>query len=201
MQAKSTVTNDATRQRILDGFAQAVSARGYAAATIADVVRYARVSKRTFYEHFGDKDECFLAAYEDASAQILGAIALAVDPTAPWEKQIRGALSAYLQGLESRPALARTFLLEIQAAGPEALKARRKVHERFADQIRGFVDEARKRDPSLKPLPPLVAAALVGGINELVLLNVEAGSSRFTGLAEAAERFAMAVLLGGTAKK
>jgi AcrR family transcriptional regulator len=201
MQAKSTATSDSTRQRVIEGFAEAISAKGYSSITIADVVRYARVSKRTFYEHFADKDECFLAAYEDACAQILGAIALAVDPGASWEKQIKSAVNAYLLGLESRPALARTFLLEIQAAGPRALKARRKAHERFADQIRGFVDEARRRDTSLKPLPPLVAAALVGGINELVLLNLEAGASKFTGLADAAERFAFAVLAGHHARK
>jgi AcrR family transcriptional regulator len=194
VQAKSPNPRNQVRDRLFEGFAAAVGKRGYAAITIADVVQHAHVSKRTFYEHFADKDDCFLAAYADATAQMLEAIALAVDPDAPWEAQIRAAVRAYLITLESRPALARTFLLEIQAAGPRALKARRRVHEQFSAQIRGFVDEARRRDPSLRPLPPAMAAALVGGINELVLLRVESGAQKFTDLEGTAEAFALAVL-------
>lgn len=196
MQAKSSAP-DPVRQRLIEGFARAVTAHGYAAATIADIVGQARVSKRTFYEHFSDKDDCFLAAYADAGAQIMEAIAAAVDPRAPWTEQIAAAVQAYLAGLEQRPALARTFLLEIQAAGPRALKARRRMHERFAEQIRGFVEEARRRDPSLRPLAPEMASALVGGINELALITVESGGQRFTALGETAARLAFAVLTAG----
>lgn len=182
------------RERLIEGFFAAVGASGYAAVTIADIVAHAHVSKRTFYEHFADKDECFLAAYADATTRILTGIAVAVDGSAPWREQIGAAVQAYLIGLEAQPALARTFVLEIQAAGPRALKARRKVHERFAEQIRGFVDEARRRDPSLRKLSPEMAAALVGGINELVLLNLESGAAKLSALGETAASFAFAVL-------
>jgi len=197
MQAKSHPAADPTRERLFEGFAAAVSRRGYAATTIADVVRHARVSKRTFYEHFADKEECFLAAYADATQQILAGIALAVDLDATWEDQVRAATQAYLTGLEARPEMARTFLFEIQAAGPRALKMRRKVHERFVQVIRSFVDEARRRDHSLRPIPPALAAAMVGGLNELVLLHIEAGSTRFTDLTDTAATFAFAVLAAG----
>jgi AcrR family transcriptional regulator len=204
LQAKSPPSSklsDPTRERLVDGLAQAIARRGYAQVTIADIVAQARVSKRTFYEHFKDRDECFLAAYSEGAELILDAIAQAVDPTAPWDQQIRSAVQAYLAGLEARPLLARTFLLEIQAAGPRALKARRKVHERFAAQIRGFVDEARRRDTTLRPLPAQLAAALVGGLNELVILHLESGATRFRELEPTATEFAFAVLLYATMRR
>ena len=74
-----------------------------AAATIADVVRHARVSKRTFYEHFADKEDCFVAAYRELSEQTMRAIAAAVDFGASWEEQMGAAVRAYLGALDSRP--------------------------------------------------------------------------------------------------
>ena len=65
----------APRARLEAGLAEAIAEKGYAAATIADVVRHARVSKRTFYEHFADKEECFLALYSDSSDELLALIA------------------------------------------------------------------------------------------------------------------------------
>jgi AcrR family transcriptional regulator len=194
MQAKSGKPSNPMRDRVMEGLAHAVARRGYAAVTIADIVRAAHLSKRTFYEHFADKDECFLAAYHESSEMLLSLIAAAIDQAAPWQEQIRAAMHAYLAGLEALPHFARTFLVEIQAAGARALKARRKVHEQFAEQIRGFVEDARRRDATLRPLHPTLAAALVGGINELVLLHLESGAQRFTDLAPVATDFAIAVL-------
>src|SRR5438105_4031485 len=100
MQAKTAKLADPARERLLEGLAQAIARRGFAQTTIADIVAQARVSKRTFYEHFSDRDECFLAAYAEGSTLILDAIAQAVDPAAPWERQIRAAVQAYLASLE-----------------------------------------------------------------------------------------------------
>jgi AcrR family transcriptional regulator len=193
-QAKSWKRPDLARERLIEAVGEVIGSRGWAKATIADVVEEARVSKRTFYEHFKDLEACFLEAYGVASEQILAAIAGAVDPAAPWQQQIRAAVKAYLGALEMRPLLARAFLLEVQAAGPRALKTRHQVHEAFARQIRGFVDEARKRDQRVKTLSPLLAAALVGGLNELVILHIESDAHGFSSLAPVATEFAMAVL-------
>ncbi len=173
-----SVPLDDPRARLVLGFVRAIEETGYAAATIADIVRHARVSKRTFYEHFSDKEGCFLAAYLAASEQTLLAIAEAATKPASWEKQLDAALDAYLGALESNPALTRTCLLEILSAGPGAILVRREVQQRFAEQLRGFADAARRRHPELKRLTPAMAAAIVGGINELVLLSVERGPAR-----------------------
>lgn len=161
--------------RLLEGLAAAVDEKGYVAATIADIVRHARMSKRTFYEHFGDKESCFLEAYAMASNLALMTVAEAASIEAPWQVQIEHATRAYLSALETRPTLTRTFLLEIHAAGPKALSRRREVHDRFADLLRRLVDQARRSHPEVKPLSAPMALAVVGGIHELVLTALERG--------------------------
>ena len=170
--------NPAIRQRLLDGLAGAIVEKGYAAATIGDIARHARVSKRTIYEHFPDKESAFLALYQAASDQIIQLVVAAADPALPWEEQIDAALRTYLSALESQPELARTFLLEIQAAGDRAIALRREVHRQFAEMIRALVERGRKVVPDMPPLPLELAIALVGAVNELVLLALEEGRAR-----------------------
>lgn len=161
------------RVKLLEGLCLAVEETGYAAATIADIVRHAKVSKRTFYEEFADKEACFLAAYMAVGEELLKTMAGAVDPTAPWETQLEAAVRAYLSRLEERPALTRTFFLEIHAAGARALELRRQVMERFAQVTRELIEAGRRRQPQLAELSPTMAMALVGAVNELVLVHVE----------------------------
>ncbi len=188
--------SDDSRLRLIEGFALALTEKGYAAATIADIVRHARVSKRTFYEHFADKEACFLAVYAAASELTLNEIVRATEAESDWEAQLDAAVHAYLKVLESRPALTRTCLLEIQAAGPNALRMRRQVQQAFADQMRAFAEQARARHPDLRSISPTMAAALVGGINELVLLHVESGpSDRLLELADTASELMRAVFV------
>lgn len=163
------------RSRLLEGLSAAITEKGYAATTIADIVRHARVSKRTFYEHFEDKQACFLAVYEAVSTEVLRAIASAITPSMPWEERLHAAARAYFHTLEAKPEVTQTCLLEIHAAGPRALKLRREVHQRFAELLQGLVETARQEHPELRPLSPAMATALVGGINELVLVAAEKG--------------------------
>jgi AcrR family transcriptional regulator len=189
MQANSR----SARPQLIEGLCLSVEEKGYAATTIADIVRHARVSKRTFYEAFADKEECFLAAYRELSDQTMQAVATVVDADEPWERQIERAVRAYLSTLEARPALTRTFLLEIQAAGARALGLRREILQQFAELTRGFVEEARRRRPELKRMTPAMAMAIVGGINELMLLKVER-AARLGDLADTAVELVRAVV-------
>ncbi|MGZ3427724.1 MAG: TetR/AcrR family transcriptional regulator [Polyangia bacterium] len=201
MQAKTqNALADAHRLLLIDGFCLAVEERGLAGATIADVVRHARVSKRTFYEHFSDKEDCFVAAYRELSEQTMQAIAHVVDLTQPWEVQLASAVRVYLAVLDSRPKLTRAFFLGIHAAGPRGIQLRREVLERFAELTRGFVSEARKREPWLRPLTPTMAMAMVGGMNELMLLRVEK-QMRMADLAETALTLWRAVVAPAAARR
>src|SRR5437588_4781614 len=163
----------AVRERLLVAMLDAVEKTGYSTATILDVVKHAGVSKRTFYEHFATKEDCFVAAYLFASDEVLKAIERAADKERDWSARIDACIETYLRTLEGRRALTRVFLLEIHAAGSAAMRARRDVHGRFAELLRALVNRARRDLPVLKALPPKLAIALVGGINELVLVALE----------------------------
>lgn len=190
-------SDDSHRVRLLQGFADAVSEHGYAAVTIADIVQSSRVSKRTFYEHFADKEACFLATYVAATTIVLAnaAAAFEVHKDEPWEKQLDASIDAYVTALESNPALTRACLVEIHAAGPRALERRREVHASFAKMLRSFAMRARRKHPEVRAISEEMATAVVGGINELLVVQVERGPQhRLPTLRETASALMKAVL-------
>lgn len=157
--------------------AELVAERGYPTVTVADVVARARVSKRTFYEQFAEREDCFLATYVALAEEPLQRIAaVAADPAVqqlPLTEQVGRAVSAYLEAMAERPALTRALLTEIASAGARGRAVRGAVLHRFADQLVALAEEGRARHPGVAPLPPTLALGLVGGINELVLDTVE----------------------------
>ncbi|MDQ3850823.1 MAG: TetR/AcrR family transcriptional regulator [Actinomycetota bacterium] len=182
------------RLRLMAAMTEAVAAKGYAATTIADVVGRARVSRRTFYEQFADKEDCFLAAYDLAAQMVMGEITGAASRDVAWEHRVRDGIDAYLAGMAREPAVTRVFLVEILAAGPRALARRRQVHERFAALLRALVDAARCEHPRLGELSPDVSLALIAGINELVLVSMESGRLDVPRLRDAASELVRAVI-------
>jgi AcrR family transcriptional regulator len=160
---------------MLDAIAAAVATKGYAATTVGDVVGGAGVSRKTFYEHFDDKEECFLAAW-DVGVEILfdAIVGTQGDARDPIERMRLG-VRAYLQTLAAEPAFARTFLIEVVAAGRRAEARRAEVNGRFATLLRGQHEQARHEMETLPDVPPPVFRAAVGAINELVSGHVRDG--------------------------
>lgn len=163
----------AQRARLLEGITQAVAEKGYADATVADAVRAARVSRGTFYALFDSKEECFLEAYrhgvEVLEARIDAAVREAGDD---WRGQLRAGLRAFLDCLAAEPAFARTWLLEIHAAGPAAQAARDATLRRFAERYRAsFAASGAARLPSDDALFVLAA-----GVDQLVCARLRAGA-------------------------
>lgn len=186
---------DGHRHRLTAGIAAAVTENGYRDTTIADIVRHAQVSKRTFYEHFADKQECFLASFADASDHLLRVVQAAGARPLPWRERVGGAVAAYLAALDAYPSMTRGLTLELPAAGPRALAVRREQLQRFADLLHDLVAEAAKENPDLRVPTPAMCTALVGGINELVLLAIEDGTpTRLTALAGTGTELITAVL-------
>jgi AcrR family transcriptional regulator len=165
------------RGRMLEAMAESVAEKGYAATTVADVVGRAGVSRKTFYEHFTDKEDCFLAADDACVDILLTQVVDAREEIADWGEAMRASLRAYLEVLASEPTLARTFLVEVLAAGPRALERRTEVHRRFADLSRNLHQQARRDHPDLPELPDAVFDGMVGAINELVFELVRQGRS------------------------
>ncbi len=160
------------RGRMIAAMAETVAAKGYAATTVADVVARAGVSRKTFYEHFADREECFLAAYDAAVDAVFGAVAERVAAGEPagddWRARVCAGVRAYLEALASEPAFARTFLVEVRVAGPRAQARRAEVHDRFVDFLRSQSTLARQDHPWLPAVPDTVYAAIVGGMDEVV---------------------------------
>jgi AcrR family transcriptional regulator len=194
----STRTVEELRQDLTGGLAEAIAAKGYAATTIADIVMHARVSKRTFYEHFADKEACLMALYAQGCEQLLAVVRnAAAGGGRPWKELINNGVTAYLNALEGLPAVTRTLLVEIQAAGPKAFRLRQQMQRRFADALVEVVEEARAADPAIPALSPLLAIALVGGVHEMMLQVSDpytgAGPS-FTSLTPAVDELVYAIL-------
>jgi AcrR family transcriptional regulator len=193
-------TPSGARLRLMEALAETVAGKGYAATTIADVVAVARVSKRTFYEHFADKEECLLALYAHACSRLMDVLREAAGAVGrPWRERVRATAYAYLAAVEAMPAVNRTLLLEMQAAGPRAFALRRQTQEQFAALLRELVEQGRAGEPEVRPLSPALALALVGGINELLLHAVGpygGGDPEhpITGLTEAVTDLVSAVL-------
>jgi AcrR family transcriptional regulator len=157
------------RTRLLEAVGRAVAEKGYAAATIDDIVRGASVSKKTFYEHFSDKLDCFLDAYEAASDQLLAHVRAAQDAADPssWLARTRAGIHAYLRWLAAEPALARVFLIEVAAAGPEALERRERLRDRYAERMRELQEANSVTDE--------IFHAVVAAADDLVVRRLREG--------------------------
>ncbi|RZJ20526.1 MAG: TetR/AcrR family transcriptional regulator [Haliea sp.] len=153
--------------------AHAVAANGYAVTTIADIVRAAGVSRRTFYEHFGSKAELLVALYEAASHNALKLLKGAIDPAHEWQTQVESALNAYLGCMAQNPVLMRTLFIEILGLGPQGLASRRRVNQEIAGFMLEVINAGQGAGRRAAPLTPVMATAIVGGINELVLQYIE----------------------------
>lgn len=184
------------RFRLLKAMANVAAARGYAETTIADIVRVAGVSKRTFYENFESKDACFLELYRTASLAALRALRSSLNPDKPWQVQVEYALSTYFAHLAAGPALVRTLFVEIHQLGPAGMQVRREVMQHMANFMLETVNAssadvsdraAGEKSPSHAVLSRTMALAAVGGINELVLEAIEKGEvERLEALSSAA---------------
>lgn len=163
--APRAVVEESQRTRLLEAIAVVVAEKGYPRTSVADVIARAGVSRKSFYEQFANKEECFLVAYDAGVDLTLAAIEHArtseADPVAATLAGVRG----YLHSLATRPAFARTFLIEALGAGPAALDRRADVHARFAAQLL----DAYASLPGLPPASPARARACVGAVNELVV--------------------------------
>jgi AcrR family transcriptional regulator len=163
------------RARLLEAVGAAVAEKGFAAATIDDIVRGAGVSKKTFYEHFQDKEDCFLAAYEQAGGELFQHVRAAHLAESDWLARTRAGIGAYLRWLAAEPALARVFLIEVAAAGPRAAACRERLRDRYADLMRELQEEARAGRSPLPELPEEVFQALVAAVDDVVVRRIRAG--------------------------
>ena len=186
------------RERLLRSVIAAVSASGYLAVTVADIVRRARVSRAAFYAHFTDKEDCFLAATAEGRdlmiAQVVSATR-ALPADARDEEVLRVACRAYLAFLAGEPAFARVFYIQMPTAGPRAVGRLDAGSGLFADLNRKWHQRAREHHPEWPSVPSEAYLALAGATVELVRSMVRAGrTDDLPGLEETLVSLHLAVL-------
>lgn len=166
---------DPFRLRLLDGLSDSIDERGYRATTVADIVRHARTSKRTFYDQFASKEECFMELLVADNERLGETIQAAVDPEADWHDQIRQAVQSYVRHIDSRPALTLSWIRELPSLGAIARPVQRRGMEPMASLLIQLSTSPGFRRAGLPPMSEPLAVILLGGLRELTALAVEDG--------------------------
>lgn len=148
------------RARIVKGLALEASEKGYRAVTVADIVRRAGIARNTFYENFGSKEECFLAAQEFAMSAALDRVVSAAGEIDNWPQRVRAGLAAFLGYVAEEPALARTCMVEALAAGPNSVR----YYEESLQSFVSLFQVGRDVSPFGRGLPETLEEALIGGV-------------------------------------
>jgi len=162
-------------QRLVAGLAEAIAENGYAGTTIAHITRHAAVSRRTFYEHFSSKDECFVDAYDTVMTELRDRVSEGFEEADDWAHAVKAGIGAMLASLAAEPHLARLCMVEALVAGPV-------VVERYDAAIQSFVPYFKGgregRPPEvLARLSPTTEEALVGGMVSLISRRIIAGKT------------------------
>jgi AcrR family transcriptional regulator len=163
------------RQRLLDALEACIATDGYSRTTVADIVRRARTSRRTFYENFDSKEACFVALLAAANAAEVRQISTAVDPRAPWEKQVRQAIEAWIAAGESRSPLMLSWIRDVPSLGAAARRLQREATENFIEMVRALADTERFHAAGIGPVSRQRIIMLLGGLRELAAITVEEG--------------------------
>jgi AcrR family transcriptional regulator len=148
-----------------------VAEEGYEALKVRDVVTYAEVSTRAFYEHFHSKEDCYLQTYDRITRRASRRIIAAQADEPDWRKRPQLALEEFVRGLEQKPQDARLALVEAYAAGSTSLERAWKTEWNFG----GLLADSFAREPSGVAVPPLVVEGIVGGLVQVARERILTG--------------------------
>jgi AcrR family transcriptional regulator len=151
---------------MLSAFIDVVAENGYENTTVRQIVARARVSFSAFSEAFDDKAQCFLAACERSADEVLRELYdAATEPT--WIKALRVGTQTYLGWWDEHPSLARAYFIELPKAGSQ-IEERGRNYEGFRTMFQAIGERARDEEPELAPLKPIIPAAIVHAVSNIV---------------------------------
>lgn len=159
------------RERMYAAMVAAVAQNSYEGARVADVVKLSGVSRSAFYKHFDDRSDCFLATLDEIAALASERLAEAYDVALPWEERLRAVAGAFLDLLLEQRAAAQLFLVEVYAAGPEAVQRL----DAAVLAVENAIDSAFAESPERKGMPRDVVRAIVGGMLKTIHTRVRRG--------------------------
>jgi AcrR family transcriptional regulator len=190
--------SDVQRARMLMAMAEVACERGLANATVAHVVARSGVSRRTFYEHFVGREECFLATFEEAVRKIVARVAPAYGRHSSWREGIRAALHELLSFLDEEPSMGDVVVVQAFGAGPLVLELR----QRALSQAIAAVDRGREGLSGAAEPPPLTAEGVVGAVSAIVHARfLEADRPPLVGLTNQLTSLIMLPYLGAAAAR
>jgi len=181
------------RERILDAVAQLSMLKGYASTSVEDVAAHAAISLAAFYEHFADKDDAFLVAYEVGHGKAQAIVERVHDSQPDWPHAVRAGVAALLEFLASEPAFTHLALVDALIAGPRIADRANKGILQYAQLLAPGVERTK---PDREP-PPIAIEAIAGAIFELCLAYATQGHvARITELTPWATYLALAPFTG-----
>ncbi|OJU84851.1 MAG: hypothetical protein BGO11_08610 [Solirubrobacterales bacterium 70-9] len=157
----------AQHQRLMDGLAASIREKGLAQTQVSDIVRHAHASRRTFYNHFEDKEACFVELMVTLADAFLAEVDRSIDREQPLEVQIDQAIDTYLALITGDPALMNTFAEP--KVGERTVVAQREGFERYAELIVSVVESDSARDPRIAPISIERAYMLVSGLHQTLV--------------------------------
>ncbi len=160
------------RQCILDGMLEAVGSEGYERTSVRTVLNRTGVYRQAFYDNFADKDDCYLHAYDAALERLEARLLEAAKDEAAWTGQLRAGLGALLEFLDAEPDVGRALIVEVHAAGPEALAKRGAAMRRAHD----FLDRARDSVPAAESPPAIAPEGIAAGVHAVIHSRLAAGT-------------------------
>jgi AcrR family transcriptional regulator len=149
------------RERLLRAMARCASELGYQNTRVADVVRVAKTSRSAFYDHFEDKQECFLEVYRRMTETFITAALDAAAAVEPWQEKLEAGISTYFRWMAQHPEVARSTIIEIHEAGRAGLVARSKALQQWMRTIEGVAILARRSGEELPELDEVAFAAII----------------------------------------
>jgi len=158
------------RRRLLNAMATIIAQDGFHGARIQDVAREARVSLRTFYAEFENKEQCFMALHLELTSTMIEYVSSTLDFEQPWKDVMRQGFQTYYSALAAVPRMTRAVSIELATLSDDARKQRDDVMAKFATMLVDLVDRGRELHPEIQstPLTPMMARCLIGGVTELV---------------------------------
>ena len=162
------------RLRLLEGMIDAIGDKGYAATTVSDVIRRAGVSRKAFYEHFANKEECFLATYDSIAAVGRRGVSMAFRRAEGLPDSVQAALGELIELAIARPQALRVLMVEIGAAGPAGIERREQLVVRYEDFLRTSL--GLPAGPGAIPNP--ILRGVVGGILHVIYTHLRRGERK-----------------------
>lgn len=164
---------ESQRERIMRAMSEAVGEIGYVKTTVAEVLRRAGVSRETFYEQFSDKHECFMAAFERAAAEMVSRMTSAAETVeatgGSTEERVSMMLASYLGLVAEEPGIARTYYVEVYAAGQDAIEHRVEIQLRTVELMLGIIN--------VKPEDRFTVQAAMAAVGAVVTQIVSLGQA------------------------